>query len=401
MKRYNDKYVPNTCGFHNTGVICYLNTMMQALMSCSAFNQHLLENKEKFMAAALNGNKIGLLYVKLLEENGLSVSPNGRVSKEAVSEIKQCNASALLRELIDLRKRENKRTLLHHQQEGFHEGLTFLIEALTDADPTVADLFNIRYKMDIECRSCKNVKEGPQEKPNLMFHLFEEDPILQDALDSKTKIEEYIRRHVNIPEDYKCEKCKAINKVETILNPDGSQTKKIAPHVRQYYRLARISSIIILVFNKYDEKKYKFFPESLDFESKTGNLHYELVSQVEHYGTKFGGHYLTKCRRPTNEGFKVFVKSKHDAANKSELHTLKTNKSLLVEKIKTYETHNREVNPSLVKQLQQIESRIAELNVDTDFGDNIVFHLNDSSVSVDPNGFRPTNNTYVAIYHLA
>jgi len=395
LRTYDKDYVPDVCGFVNTGVICYLNTMMQVLLSCSAFNQHLLERKDLFVKAAANGNKIGLLYIKILEENGMHISANGQLSRDESDQfsVKQCNASILLRELIDLRKRNRSTSnLLHHHQEGFHEGLTFLIEALTDVDPTVADVFNIRYTMDIICRNpkCRHRREGPKEKPNIMFNLFEEDPILQDALDNKEKIEDYIKQHINIPDDYKCDKCEAKNNVV-----DG----RVTPNVQQIYRLARISSVIVLVFNKYEEKKLKYFPPTLDFGSKDGNLHYELIAQVEHYGTRTGGHYLTKCRRPTPNGFGTYVANKKNKVLKAELDQFTHRHAILSRKKAA-----GDVRPELGQVLHQLEQKIAQIRTVIDnvpnFGDMLALHLNDSSVSVDPNGLQPTKNTYIAVYHL-
>lgn len=393
LKPYDKDYVPDVCGFINTGVICYLNTMMQVLLSCSSFNQHLLENRALFVKAATQGNKIGLLYIKILEENGIHLSANGQLTRDVndTFSVQQCSASILLRELIDLRKRnKSSANLLHHHQESFHEGLTFLIEALTAVDPSVADVFNIRYKMDIICRKCKASREGPKENPNIMFNLFEEDPILQDALDSKEKVEDYIRQHINIPDDYKCDKCGAKNEVVN---------KRVTPHVQQIYRLARISSVIILVFNKYEEKKLKYFPPTLDFKSKDGNLHYELIAQVEHYGTKGGGHYLTKCRRPTPSGFSNYVSSKRNKAIKAELDQA-THRHAILNRKKTLEN----APAQLTQVIEQLEQKIEYLKKSIDsvpsFGDMLAFHLNDASVSVDPNGMQPTKNTYVAVYHL-
>lgn len=393
LKPYDKDYVPDVCGFINTGVICYLNTMMQVLLSCSSFNQHLLENRALFVKAATQGNKIGLLYIKILEENGIHLSANGQLTRDVndTFSVQQCSASILLRELIDLRKRnKSSANLLHHHQESFHEGLTFLIEALTAVDPSVADVFNIRYKMDIICRKCKASREGPKENPNIMFNLFEEDPILQDALDSKEKVEDYIRQHINIPDDYKCDRCGAKNEVVN---------KRVTPHVQQIYRLARISSVIILVFNKYEEKKLKYFPPTLDFKSKDGNLHYELIAQVEHYGTKGGGHYLTKCRRPTPSGFSNYVSSKRNKAIKAELDQA-THRHAILNRKKTLEN----APAQLTQVIEQLEQKIEYLKKSIDsvpsFGDMLAFHLNDASVSVDPNGMQPTKNTYVAVYHL-
>jgi len=360
----------------------------------------MLKNKNLFVTAASKGNTIGLLYIKLLEENNISMN-SGHVMRHQNKQftIRQCNTSALLRAIIELRKRnKSSSNLLHHQQESCSEGLIFMIEALTEVDPNITDLFNIRYKMSIECRVCKDKKEGPQEKSNITFQLFEEDPIIQESLTTKENVEDYITRHINIPEDYKCENCGAVNE----MIPDANGIKKVKHCVKQYYRLARVSSIIILVFNKYEEKKIKFFPNTLDFESKNGTIHYELITQVEHFGTRHGGHYYTKCRRPTPDGFAQFVSTKREEYVKNCLQRLEKQRNLIINRL-NLEKRKGGVKHETMEKLNIIEGKIeiTKNNQSPEFyNDDIVFQLNDSSVSVDPNGFMPTKNTYIAIYHI-
>lgn len=403
MMVYNEDFIPDVMGLHNTGVICYLNSMMQVFFSCSALNQYMFENKQKFLDAAHKGRPLGMMYIKLLEENGILW--NGKKVtriEDTTFTVRQGTVAPILREIIESRKRNNStNNLLHHHQECYHEGLTYFIEALSDIDSAIEDLFSIRYKMAVHCRVCKTTKEGPQEKPNFYFALFEEDPILQGSLDSKVRIEDYIKRHVHIPEDYKCDKCKAMNKVIT----DAKGVKTVAPNIQQVYRLARISSIIILIFNKYDEKKMKYFPDSLDFSSKEGShLHYELISQVEHYGNMRGGHYLTKCRRPTPKLLGAHIQNAQNANNRNDLEALQHRRTLIKKRIETQESTRGIAEESVVKALKQINEKIdlikANMEEVPDLGPNVVFHLNDNSVSLDPNGCRPTPNTYIAVYHL-
>jgi ubiquitin C-terminal hydrolase len=403
MMVYNDDFIPDVMGLQNTGVICYLNSMMQVFFSCSALNQYMFENKQKFLEAAHKGQPLGLMYIKLLEENGIMWNGQNvtRVKDQAFT-VRQGTVVPILREIIASRRRNNSSSnLLHHQQECYHEGLTYFIEALSEIDSAIEDLFSIRYKMNVHCKVCKKSKEGPQEKPNFYFALFEEDPILQGCLDSKVRIEDYIKRHVHIPEDYKCENCNAVNAVIT----DESGTKTINPNIQQIYRLARISSIIILIFNKYDEKKMKYFPNALDFTSKEGShLHYELISQVEHYGTMRGGHYLTKCRRPTPKMLGAHIQNAQNANSKSDLEALIHRKGLIQKKITLQESTRGIAEEQLLKGLKQVNERIKQINESMkeppDLEPNVVFHLNDTSVSLDPNGCRPTPNTYIAVYHL-
>ena len=430
LVKYDTEFIPQVGGLRNAGALCYLNSMLQVLFSCSSFNQFLMENKEEYEELAKADNGLGLAYIKLLEQFEIGYMQNE-------FKIKVHNGSQILRDLIDARRHnELKGNLLHHRQEDCHEGLTFLIEMLElsneDRGENINDLFSIRYRMKIQCRKCKDSKDGPKAPPNFMFHLFEETPLLQNSLQSKESIENYIRRHVNIPEDYKCEKCKAQNKVV-----DG----KVDNNVFQVYTLARLSSIIVLVFNKYEHKRIKYFPLELDFPSKDGSLHYEVVGQIEHYGTMRGGHYIAKCRRPKPPGLDDFIKEnrrlplEQNLKNaERQIQSLQRRKELWTDKVQNEEqkiadgsTRNKAASERTVRnlgiKLKALDSQIVEAKKSVDkaagkltsfddkkspsttrFNDKdeqVVFQINDSQVSYDRKGFYPTENTYMVVYHLA
>ena len=53
-------------------------------------------------------------------------------------------------------------------------------------------------------------------------------------------------------------------------------------------------------------------------------------------------------------------------------------------------------------QLREFKAQLRDITnqVDGTASDSIVFQINDSTVSMDTNGFVPTKNTYVVVYHL-
>ena len=422
LDRYNNDAVPQISGLSNSGALCYLNSLLQVLYGCSALNRFVLKNKNEYAELAKTGNGLGIAYIELLEQF--------RTQKDDFK-IAVNNGSKILKELIAARQRGKfKDNLLHHRQEDCHEGLTFFIEMLElsneGRESNINDLFSIRYKLKIQCKQCKSVKDGPKEPPNFMFNLFEENPLLQNSLNSKSSIEGYIKRHFNIPEDYKCESCGAQNKIV-----GGVATK----NVFQVYSLARLSEIIILVFNKYENKRIKYFPLELDFPSKEGMLHYEVVGQIEHYGTMNGGHYVSKSRRPKPTGFSEFVKSSRKSpleiqlqAAEEQVKTLVRRKDMWDKKVKEEKnklTNNastnraasertiRTISPKitaldkeiseakeLVKKLQEKLANFEQNTAEPEIPDYVVFHVNDSQVSYDKVGFQPTKNTYMVIYHV-
>lgn len=421
LERYNEKYIPNISGMTNTGVICYLNSLLQMLMSFSVFNKYLLDNHESFEAAAnepdpKERNNIGQLYIKLLESNGLTL---GGVAPRPEFTIGTSNASGIMHSMSQLRRRQKRRfNLLHHRQEDMHEALVFFIEALTDIDVELGDLFSIRYRMKLQCRKCKKEWPGSKAEPEFIFNLFEDKPILQDALTSKTAIENYIKKHITIPEDYRCENCQAVNNVV-----DG----KVSPNIVQIYSLARVSPIFILMFDKYNKKTLKYFPPALDFQSRTGNLHYEIVAQIEHLGSRAGGHYLAKVRRPKPRNLGKFLVERRRKPLETQLEGLRIRLGRYEQKVandraKLAKGNSRNMTavqrsiaslekrtiPSVRNQIKRTEEQLAHLikecenfeEPDIGGDEYAVFRVNDSQVGIDPNGFVPTKNTYIVAYQL-
>jgi len=373
--------------------------MMQALQSCPAFNKIIIDRKEY---CETHDKRLCLEYIKMLESAGIAVS---NTVLDDDFKIGHYNGSRILNELVKARRGKKDR-LLHGRQEDFHEGLTFLIDQIGGR---ITNLFSIRYKMSIQCRNpdCKEpIRAGPQEEPNYMIQLFEEDPVLQDSLNSKESIQNYILRHINIPDDYKCESC-------GIQNTQDPVTKKVTHNVMQVYSLARLSEIIVLVFNKYHTKKVKFFPQSLDFKGTNGDLHYEVMAQIEHGGNMSGGHYWVKCRRPKPPGFVDHLNTSTKEAIRKRMDPLQKRKEAWQNRLTTEmkkpanERNERMVNKceerisNVEKQLKQYKAQLRDIDKQKDDDDDhIVFQMNDSSVYIDTNRFVPTANTYMVFYHL-
>ncbi len=93
------------------------------------------------------------------------------------------------------------------------------------------------------------------------------------------------------------------------------------------------------------------------------------------------------------------AKKARDEAD-AELSNLEASRKDLIRKLQI-DSQSQRV-PLMRQRLHQIESRMRVLQepIDDMIGEDIVFHLNDSSASYDPNGFKPTRNTYIAVYHL-
>lgn len=355
---YNNDYIPNIFGLVNNGAMCYLNSLIQSLMSCPSFNEFLIKNRHKYIE-----NTIVIEYLDIYEKN-----------KNLDMSIKIESGINLLKKLVESRiKMKSKYILSHYNQEDIHEGLILLLDSIGN---DIDNLFHIRYKNEIKCLKCGHkpvpTQQDHKEPPEIMIDL---SPSMKIPL-TKLEFEEHIKKNIQIPQDYRCENC-------GIKNTHNTITKKTEKNILQIYSLARLSEIIIVLFKKYNRKENLFFPTKLNFNSTNGLLEYKLVSQVEHSGNMYGGHYWAKCLRNKPDNFH----DKRIQKARTIINTMKTN--ILNE-------NSIEKKQELEKKINLYEEAIKKESSDNDG----IFLFNDSNVSYCQNGFEPTNNTYIVFYHL-
>lgn len=405
LSHYDEQFIPNLFGLRNHGQsLCYLNSLIQALMSCSSFNEHILNNLDSLTE---NKRQIAIEYAKLYMDN-----ENG--TKAGIS------SASKLQVLLHMASKNN---ILIGEQACINEAFIFLLEAIDGAEK----LFHIRYNSYIRCRQCEktcykckkihaecscdkicykcnseykicmcidkcrlckklpvNCKchcntEVVKELPHTWINLSEENPIVQRSLTTKESIEKYVMNTISVPEDYSCEKC-------------GVKNTKTAFKIFKESRLHMLSEIIIIIFpSKADTysrgKELIYFPESLDFPSINGNLHYKLVSQVEHYGTIRGGHWIARCLRQKPAYIDEHCRDRLQTYIKSYENRIKLFKDE-PKKVQAFEQNLSNCK----KKLEDIEK---------DKSTESVFNFNDTRVNILPEGFKPTRNTYMVFYHLA
>jgi ubiquitin C-terminal hydrolase len=390
LSEYDEEFVPGLFSLVNNGKnLCYVNALIQSLVSLPSINQYLMNRKEDFVKEK---NSTALTLLDLLENN-----PQPEKG-EKFSKIRSDNAIKILRALVsERREREEKArknnpniragNLVIGEQEDPHEGLTFLLDAIGNS---IDAHFHVRYTSEICCRQCKHRrKTGPEdqedylEPPEIFVDLSEDNPNIGSELNTKEEIENYIKRNVQIPEGYRCEKCKKANDIDPV-------TKKMAHVVYQGYSLARLSEVIILLFkrNRYGRKdqKVRFFPQELDFTSRSGNLHYKVVAQIEHVGGTDGGHYTARCRRIKPPGWNEFRKEK-------------AKKLLEAEDIRLEAARNLTERESIRGKIKELNDALAYDELTKDRSD-AVYIFNDRDVKYCTAGFEPTPNTYMVFYHL-
>lgn len=260
---YDPTLVPNRFGFNNTGVICWCNSILQALLSCSALTQTVLERKAFYSE---NNNVFALAYVGLLEQifrDGPDASGLAGMSAALLGAFKHQIAT----------RGYNFR--IGNSQECADEAFTLFIDMF--GDPEVEKLFINVYQSSVKCTLCGEETVMVRDK-NFRVQMF-------GRYDINTYVDfrSYLCRHPDRVEDYKCEKCGGTNKV-------CIRTEK----------LRHLSDVLVIIFDKYGQKDNRWFPQALAFKATDGEqLRYDLVAQVEHSGTTSGGHYWSVVRRRT------------------------------------------------------------------------------------------------------
>lgn len=253
--KYSNKYTANPTGLQNTGVICYFNSLIQSLLSCTSLNQYFINepatytNKE---GQPTKHNKVWIMYQQMIVDMVKSTGSSDWSVK-------------LWTVLIEHLRSTNKYPKFGHGQEDGHEGFHLLIDALEDKK--VVKLFEHRFRSIIGCVSCKKICIKTVDEAIAI-------PIHESELKS-TELESYLKDHKpEIDSDFICKHCKK----------KGDKT--------QMCELTMVPEILVLQFKKFNQKSIIDFPQQLQFNS-SGEVPiiYQLVSQMEHSGSTSGGHY--------------------------------------------------------------------------------------------------------------
>lgn len=274
LRKYNPELTIKAEGLKNTGVLCYFNSLIQSLLSCTSFIQTILEvGVEQGMNKDVGHNKGPLASNELWQVlfficNQITMgdpkwSPNYSVAiwKMFMKEI----------------KKQKKQIAFGKGQEDTHEALMLFLDCLETKNHTeISKLFRHRYRCYITCPACKRRHEA---EPNtgsirMISYVNEKDSNGGNLID-------FIKSHNDsTDENHICSNCtfKGIKKMQ--------------------YSLSMLPEIFIILFKKYEKKWHSNRPETLEFVTcENKNMSYRLVSQVEHSGNTSGGHYWARSLR--------------------------------------------------------------------------------------------------------
>jgi len=246
MEPYNKKFVPTALGSHNTGAICWLNSLMQSLLSCPSFTKQVLESQNDLEKTEVGMALYNVVSCAMYKHDRFAVT---------ISNLQKKMVKSLLKFGVG--------------QECATEGLVHLIDLISTE--AISKLFTYRVRCYSFCESCKDLqKHGIDYGITLnLFHITH--PITND-----TEFIQNLKYH-NSKTDIKC-KCGYLL-------------------TRRYY-LTMVPPILVIVFNKFNNGTGQYIPTSVSLNGTENRiLEYTQVAQIEHHGTMHGGHYFAKCLR--------------------------------------------------------------------------------------------------------
>jgi ubiquitin C-terminal hydrolase len=269
-------------GLNNLGNTCYLNALIQSLLSCS-----------KFCNTIRNiNNNVAQSFIKIIETN---------------------NTSDFIISLQEISKSiKNDNFNFNNQQDSHEIYEKYFIGPLCEKYDVIKDLFKAYNLYSIYCFKCHTWNNDQKTYKIINENWVNEiccDRSLNSGLsknlltlldkDIPKDINDYIKKRFTLLEDYTCEKCKDKN------------IKKIKVNF-----LVEIPPILVLYFNKIiniynsndsnDSKSAIYKTTTMDiklkydlyFEDTSHNvLHYELQSILLHSGSQNGGHYTAYGKR--------------------------------------------------------------------------------------------------------
>lgn len=269
-------------GFYNNSVLCYFNSLIQTLLSCTSITEYLLNQEEK-----IEKNNFLKIYLQIIKKY---INNDNSYSNYLVD-----NTNILLfNEFIKLIK--NKNINFGYNQEDSGELLLLLLEMINDT--YINHLFLHKYKCDIYCKNCKNIVNIESDSSILFKIGIEEidNNYLQYTKDKElNNLNKYIRNNYSDLENYICNKCKNLNNNIKIN------------------RLLYVPTIIVINLNKYTNKFNYQYPLELQFlNNSLNNIYkYKLISTINHSGNNNFGHYVTKAIRKNHE-FKNYNDNEYD-----------------------------------------------------------------------------------------
>jgi len=251
---YDFGSTPNPVGLNNTGVICWYNSFIQMMLSLPSVNRLITK-------------------IKIADKDGLPADYKNLVDKALRGENINDAKAAVLKRFTEQLLAETGINLGRGQQ-CVHEAMTNFINLFKS--PAFENLFLTVYEYITTCPNCNRICSKIRDRGYCVF--------MHTEYQMKTEkdFHDYILAHPSSTDSYICDKCRVKSQ-----------------NLTRVEKLRMLSEVLIVVFNKYQMKESRWYPQELTFTASNAapDLKYKLVAKVEHGGNNQGGHYWTCALR--------------------------------------------------------------------------------------------------------
>ncbi len=243
-------------GFRNTGAICWLNSLLQSLLSSKQFVELLNEDSSE-------------LQKELKRIKGLYSS-----ASEQIIDPTPLLAAMMSITTIDL-----------SGQQSASEGMTLLLDTIKSKE--INDLFMHKYEEQVIIRETGRVVSNINAFNN-QFMFFDEETLLRE------NIEEFIKYHETPLRDYKLE---------------DSNGKLVSSNFtfKRAYILRYIPKIIVILLNRYRTTGRTVHPrnpniklvDNFNIKNKITKkmMNFKKIAEIDQQGILDGGHYYCRVLR--------------------------------------------------------------------------------------------------------
>jgi uncharacterized UBP type Zn finger protein len=279
------RITPKCFGLQNTGHICFMCAVLQALVSSPAFINVCLKNEE-FLGNTRTGRCLRT-FIKEIEKRA-------RTGAGTVSDLHACYILNALME--DLRVAGQNKTF-GYTMESASECLTLLLDILGSGNPAaenpVAALFQMKVRNTLWCEVCsretlQSADRHADCKPGVIS-VKHDTLLIKSYFDhaahrsEKDFVEGMMTQVVRLT-DYTCERCAAKEETKKGATFQCSETRSVGP-------------LIVTQFNQYNRHETHNYPLRMKIKGASGPLVYNAVATVDHAGGLNSGHYWTRGTR--------------------------------------------------------------------------------------------------------
>jgi len=238
-------------GFVNIGANCWLNSLLQALLSCPSFVETLVATRPK--------SELAKTLVEMIEAP-LEARPNF--------------APKVLAAFQAQAQRYGK-SLDVYSQEGCQNGFTVLMELLGSTE--VNNLAINKWYGTVTCPECAYVSRNESHEFSIQTTKSFCEPMVMG--EPARSFNEWLKVHTSTIDEWTCERCR----VKT----------------RSVIRLEQIATLRDIIVVMITDRSAETYPETMEFPSIKGNpICYRLIAGISHQGSMnpvtyaSAGHYM-------------------------------------------------------------------------------------------------------------